>query len=106
MTMFHNWKALRGGLNAIALPAVATLGVCLLAAAGSFAQTYPNRLIKLVERLNSEINASLATSQMKTRLMKVGVERKIGSPQEFASLIVDEIETWKAAPKSAGIVPE
>jgi hypothetical protein len=38
--------------------------------------------------------------------MKVGVEPNIGSPQEFASLIVDEIETWKAATKSAGIVPE
>jgi tripartite-type tricarboxylate transporter receptor subunit TctC len=60
----------------------------------------------IVKRLNSEINASLATSEMKTRLMKVGVEPKIGSPQEFASLIVDEIETWKAAAKSAGIVPE
>ena len=60
----------------------------------------------IVKRLNSEINASLATSEMKTNLMKVGVEPNIGSPQEFASLIVDEIETWKAAAKSAGIVPE
>src|SRR6516165_4635243 len=48
MMMFRNWKTIRGGLNAIALLAVATLGVWLLAAAGSFAQTYPNKLVKLV----------------------------------------------------------
>ena len=38
--------------------------------------------------------------------MKVGVEPKGGSPQDLASLIADEVEAWKAAAKSAGIVPE
>jgi tripartite-type tricarboxylate transporter receptor subunit TctC len=60
----------------------------------------------IVNRLNAEINAALSTSEMKASLMKVGVAPTPGSPQHFASLIVDEIEAWKLAAKVAGIVPE
>jgi tripartite-type tricarboxylate transporter receptor subunit TctC len=60
----------------------------------------------IVSRLNSEINAALATTHMKDGLMKVGVEPKAGSSQDFAALIVDEVETWKTAAKAGGIVPE
>jgi tripartite-type tricarboxylate transporter receptor subunit TctC len=60
----------------------------------------------IVNRLNAEINASLATPEMKTSLLKVGVEPNPGSPQSLASLIVDEVEAWKTAAKAAGIVPE
>ena len=60
----------------------------------------------IVNRLNAEINAALTTSEMKASLMKVGVEPRPGSPQDFASSIVDEIEAWKLAAKAAGIVPE
>jgi tripartite-type tricarboxylate transporter receptor subunit TctC len=70
----------------------------LLAPAG----TPPN----IVNRLNAEINGALATSEMKASLMKVGIEPRQGSPQDFASLIVDEIEAWKLAATAAGIVPE
>ena len=60
----------------------------------------------IVTRLNTEINAALATSEMKSSLIKVGVEPKGGSPQDLAALIGDEVEAWKTAAKSAGIVPE
>jgi tripartite-type tricarboxylate transporter receptor subunit TctC len=60
----------------------------------------------IVTRLNTDVNASLATPEMKANLMRVGFEPKSGSPQDFASLIADEIEDWKMAAKSAGIVPE
>ncbi len=60
----------------------------------------------IVKRLNTEVNASLATPEMKASLTNVGIEPKPGSPQDFASLIADEIEAWKKAAKSAGIVPE
>jgi len=43
---------------------------------------------------------------MKSSLIKVGVEPKGGSPQDLAALIGDEVEAWKTAAKSAGIVPE
>ena len=60
----------------------------------------------IVTKLNAEINTALATSEMKASLMKVGVEPRGRSPQDLASLIVDEVEAWKTAAKSAGIVPE
>jgi tripartite-type tricarboxylate transporter receptor subunit TctC len=60
----------------------------------------------IVNRLNTEINVSLATSQMETSLLKVGVEPRGGSPHEFASLIADEVEAWKTAATAAGIMPE
>jgi len=62
--------------------------------------------IDIVTRLNTEINAALATSEVKSSLIKVGVEPKGGSPQDLAALIGDEVEAWKTAAKSAGIVPE
>jgi tripartite-type tricarboxylate transporter receptor subunit TctC len=60
----------------------------------------------IVTRLNTEINAVLATSEMKSSLIKVGVEPKGGPPQDLAALIGDEVYAWKTAAKSAGIVPE
>ena len=62
--------------------------------------------IDIVTRLNTEINAALATSEVKSSLIKVGVEPKGGSPQDLAALIGDEVEAWKTAAKAAGIVPE
>jgi len=61
---------------------------------------------EIVNRLNAEINASLATPEMKTGLMKIGFEPKAGSPQDFASLLADEIEAWTTAAKLAGIEPQ
>jgi len=60
----------------------------------------------IVSRLNGEINAALATTDVKDGLMKVGVEPKGGPSQNFAALIADEVETWKTAAKAAGIVSE
>jgi len=60
----------------------------------------------IVSRLNTEINASLATDDMQMSLAKLGYETKAGSPQDFASQLSEEIETWKAAAKAAGIEPQ
>jgi tripartite-type tricarboxylate transporter receptor subunit TctC len=60
----------------------------------------------IVNRLNTEINASLATPEMKAGLTRIGFEPKMGSPQDFGALLVNEIAAWGAAAKSAGIVPE
>jgi tripartite-type tricarboxylate transporter receptor subunit TctC len=60
----------------------------------------------IVNRLNTEINASLATPEMRASMMRLGFEPKIGSPQDFAALLADEIEAWGTAAKSAGIVPQ
>jgi tripartite-type tricarboxylate transporter receptor subunit TctC len=60
----------------------------------------------VVNRLNAEINASLVTPEMKASMANLGYEPRPGSPQEFATLLAEEIETWKAAAKTAGIVPQ
>jgi tripartite-type tricarboxylate transporter receptor subunit TctC len=60
----------------------------------------------IVKMLNSEVNASLATPEMKANLLKLGFEPKTGLPQDFASLLTNEIAAWKAAAKLARIVPE
>jgi tripartite-type tricarboxylate transporter receptor subunit TctC len=60
----------------------------------------------IVKRLNDEINASSATPEMKASLTKLGFEPKIGSAQDFHSLLADEIVAWTAAAKAAGIVPQ
>jgi tripartite-type tricarboxylate transporter receptor subunit TctC len=60
----------------------------------------------IVNRLNAEINASLATPGMQASLAKLGYQPKPGSPQDVGTLLAEEIETWKAAAKAAGIVPQ
>jgi tripartite-type tricarboxylate transporter receptor subunit TctC len=60
----------------------------------------------IVNRLNAEINAGLETSEMQANLGKLGYQPKPGSPQDFAALLAEEIEAWKAAAKAARIVPQ
>jgi tripartite-type tricarboxylate transporter receptor subunit TctC len=60
----------------------------------------------IVNRLHAEINASLATAEMQASLAKVGFEPKVGSPNDFAAQLAEEIETWKAAARVAGIEPQ
>jgi tripartite-type tricarboxylate transporter receptor subunit TctC len=61
---------------------------------------------EIVNTLNSEINGTLATPDVKAALMKVGVDPRGGTPQALASLIADEVGAYKEAAKAAGIVPE
>jgi tripartite-type tricarboxylate transporter receptor subunit TctC len=61
---------------------------------------------EVVTRLNTEIDATMMTPEMKARMAKLGFEPKIGSPSDFAAMIANQIEVWKAAAKLAGIEPE
>jgi tripartite-type tricarboxylate transporter receptor subunit TctC len=61
---------------------------------------------RIVKRLNAEVNAGLATPEMQAGLAKLGYQPRRGTPEDFAALLADEIETWKAAAKAAGIVPQ
>ena len=60
----------------------------------------------IVSRLNAEINASVATPEMKAAMKRLDFEPKFGSPQDFTALIQDEIEAWTPAAKVAGIIPK
>jgi tripartite-type tricarboxylate transporter receptor subunit TctC len=62
-----------------------------------------NTPAEIVEKLNKEINAGLADSQMKARLAGLGAAALPGSPAEFGKLIVEETEKWARVIKFAGI---
>jgi tripartite-type tricarboxylate transporter receptor subunit TctC len=53
-----------------------------------------NTPAEIVEKLNKEINAGLADSQMKARLAGLGAAALPGSPADFGKLIAEETEKW------------
>jgi tripartite-type tricarboxylate transporter receptor subunit TctC len=61
---------------------------------------------EIVEKLNKEINASLADPKMKARLADVGGTALSGSPADFGKLIADETEKWGKVIRAANIKPE
>jgi tripartite-type tricarboxylate transporter receptor subunit TctC len=60
----------------------------------------------IVDRLNNEINAGLADSQIKARLADLGGGALNGSPTAFGKLIAQETEKWAKVVKFARIKPE
>jgi tripartite-type tricarboxylate transporter receptor subunit TctC len=61
---------------------------------------------KIVDKLNSEINAALADPVVKSRLSDLGLNLAPGSPGDFAKFIAAETEKWAKVIKFAGIQPE
>ena len=61
---------------------------------------------EVVDKLNREINASLADAKLKTRLADLGYATSGSSPAEFGSMIAREVEKWAKVLKFAGIKPE
>jgi tripartite-type tricarboxylate transporter receptor subunit TctC len=58
---------------------------------------------EIVERLNREVNASLADPAVKTRMAELGSEIFTGSPADFAKLVAEETEKWGKVVKFAGL---
>jgi tripartite-type tricarboxylate transporter receptor subunit TctC len=61
---------------------------------------------QIVEKLNTEINASLAEPKIKARLADLGGAVLALSPAEFGKLIADETEKWGKVIRAANIKPE
>jgi tripartite-type tricarboxylate transporter receptor subunit TctC len=57
----------------------------------------------IIERLNKEINAVLAEPEIQKRLVELGGETVIGTPEAFGALISAETEKWKKVIEGAGI---
>ena len=57
----------------------------------------------IVERLNREVNESLRSKDVEKVLASDGLEPAGGSPQEFASIIKNEIARWSQVVKQAGV---
>ena len=60
----------------------------------------------VIEKLNREINAGLADSTIRQRLVDLGGEAMPMSPAAFGKLIADETEKWAKVIKFANIKPE
>ena len=60
----------------------------------------------IVRRLNTEIAAVLALAEIRERLASQGVDARSTTPEEFARLLVTDLERWAAVLKRVGIRPE
>ena len=96
--------AVTGAQRSPELPDVPTLiesgfpGASFLAAFGMVAPagTPP----EIVKKLNTAINASLASDAMKATLAKIGFQSNIGTPEDLAAFIADEMAKWAEVAKA------
>jgi tripartite-type tricarboxylate transporter receptor subunit TctC len=65
-----------------------------------------NTAADIISKLNSEINAALASPAMKARFAELGITVFPTSPAEFGRFITDEIEKWAKVIRAANIKPE
>ena len=61
---------------------------------------------EIVAKLNEAIVDSLKSPEMKASMGKLGLDAKVGSPQDFARFIADEIPRWAEIVKSVGVKAE
>jgi hypothetical protein len=57
----------------------------------------------VVVRLNAEVLKALSTQDAIQTLGKLGLEPSGSSPQQYGSMIVDDLARWRQAVKAAGI---
>lgn len=60
----------------------------------------------IVARVNAAINDTLRSPEMKDAMSKLGMDAKIGSPQDYARFLAEETPRWTAVVKAAGVKPE
>jgi tripartite-type tricarboxylate transporter receptor subunit TctC len=58
---------------------------------------------EIIAKLNQEINVVLAEPAIKARLIDLGGEPLIGTPDAFGAMIVAETEKWEKVVKAAGV---
>jgi tripartite-type tricarboxylate transporter receptor subunit TctC len=61
---------------------------------------------EIIAKLNAEVNAILAEPEMKKRLVELGGEPLIQTPEKFGADIVAETEKWKKVVEFAGLKVE
>jgi tripartite-type tricarboxylate transporter receptor subunit TctC len=92
-----------------ALPNVPTMGEFLPGYEASIwngLNAPKNTPAEIIEKLNKEINASLADPSLKTRIAELGATPLPGSPADYAKLLADETEKWGKVVKLSGATPD
>ena len=65
-----------------------------------------NTPVEIIERLNTEVNASTADPKFQARLANLGGTVLAGSPADFGKLISDETKKWGKVIVAANIKPQ
>jgi tripartite-type tricarboxylate transporter receptor subunit TctC len=65
-----------------------------------------NTPVEIIERLNTEVNASIADPKFQARLANLGGAVLAGSPADFGKLISDETKKWGKVIRAANIKPQ
>lgn len=60
----------------------------------------------IVTRLHREITAVMSTPEMHKLLAEAGIDVRLSTPQEFASLIRSDMAKWAGVVKRSGMQPE
>jgi tripartite-type tricarboxylate transporter receptor subunit TctC len=56
----------------------------------------------IIERLNSDINAGLASPDIKARYSDIGATTFAGSPADFGKFIAEDMKKWAKVVKVSG----
>ena len=91
------------------LPGIPTVGEFVpgYEASGRFGLCAPKATpAEIVEKLNREVNASLADPKLKARFADLGGDALALSPADFGRLIAEETEKWGKVIRAANIKPE
>jgi tripartite-type tricarboxylate transporter receptor subunit TctC len=92
-----------------ALPDIATVGEFVpgYEASGFYGLGAPkNTPLEIIDKLNKEINASLADPKMRARIAETGGAVLAGSPTDFEKLIAEETDKWGKVIRAANIKPD
>jgi tripartite-type tricarboxylate transporter receptor subunit TctC len=65
-----------------------------------------NTIVEIIDKLNKEINASIAAPEMKARITQLGAAPLPGSPADFGNFITAETDKWAKVVKFAGLKPQ
>lgn len=86
------------------VPTIAAAGVPDYQAASWNGLAAPARTPRtVIDRINREANAALASPEVRTRLQELGVEARGGTPDQMRELYVAEIAKWRAVIERAKI---
>src|SRR5262249_61878729 len=55
----------------------------------------------IIERLNTVINQGLSSREGQASITRLGMEPRLGAPQDFAKLIAQEHQHWTAGARAA-----
>lgn len=89
------------------IPTIAEAGVPGYEVDGWYGILAPARTPQsIIQRLNADINAVVATQDAKDRLLAVGLQARGTTPAEFHQMIVNDIARWANVAKKAKLEPQ